>query len=219
MERQQIDNSKTTSELIADNVRHAITTGEFQTGEILRQDDLAKQYSVSKIPIREALYQLKSEGLVSFQNNRGSIVSGLSVSEVEEIYTMRIALEEIALKRAIEKLETKDLIQAESILKLIDASTEAIEWAALNWQFHACLYGAASMPKLIATVEMLHNNVSRYLILYLADLDYQKLSQEEHWTLLDACKKRDKKHATRILKTHLQHASKQTQAFIKEKGS
>ena len=93
--------SRTTSELIAERLRNAIVIGEYQSGQALKQDELAKHFEVSKIPLREALYQLKSEGLVEFINNRGSIVSSLSASEVEEIYTMRMALEEIALERAI----------------------------------------------------------------------------------------------------------------------
>ena len=213
-------NSKTTSELIADELRIAIVAGQYKTGQTLKQDELAKRYEVSKIPIREALYQLKTEGLVTFQNNRGSIVSSLRVSEVEEIYSMRIALEEIALKRALPKMQEADFISSETALKLIDASDNPLEWPTLNWQFHASLYKAANTPKLLETVEVLHNNVARYLVLYLAELDYQTTSQKEHWALLDACRQKNTKTALNILKKHLKDASTQTQQFIrKTKGN
>jgi len=93
--------SKPTSALIAERLRNAIINGEYASGQALRQDALAAQYQASKIPVREELNQLKMEGIVSFQNNRGSTVSCLSSSEVKEICTMRLALEGIALTRAI----------------------------------------------------------------------------------------------------------------------
>ena len=210
--------SRTTSELIAERLRNAIIIGEYESGQALKQDELAKHFQVSKIPLREALYQLKSEGLVKFINNRGSIVSSLSASEVEEIYTMRMALEEIALARAIPKLQAANKIAAESALKLIDASTNPRDWAALNWEFHASLYKAAQMPKLLETVSTLHNNVSRYLLLYLKQMNFQDTSQAEHWALLEACNAGKTQQALGLLRQHLNDALKQTLQFMNERS-
>ncbi len=211
--------SKTTAELIAEQIRNAIVIGEFKSGQALKQDELAKRYNVSKIPLREALYQLKSEGLVTFQNNRGSIVSSLSASEVEEIYTMRIVLETMATERSIPNLQTQDLIAAESYLRLIDASNDPLEWSEYNWQFHASLYKAADMPKLLEILALLHNNVARYLLLYLNDMDFQATSQQEHWALLDACRVRDTKGAIGILQQHMNDALQKTLQYMKQDGS
>lgn len=210
--------SKTTSELIAEQIRNAIIIGEYESGQPLKQDVLAKHFEVSKIPVREALYQLKSEGLVNFLNNRGVIVSSLSSCEVGEIYTMRMALEEIALERAIPNLKAANQIAAESALKLIDASTNPLDWAALNWEFHASLYRAAQMPKLLETVSLLHNNVSRYLLLYLKQMDFQDTSQAEHWALLEASIAGKTQQALKILRKHLNDALKQTLHFMKQRS-
>lgn len=207
-------NSKSTSDLIAEKIRTSIINGEFPYGQVLKQDALASQFDVSKIPVREALYQLKMEGLVTIKNNRGSTVSSLSSSEVDEIYTMRMALEEIALKRAIPNLGPQNLIAAESVLKLIGSSTDPLEWSALNWEFHASLYQAAEMPKLLETVFTLHNNVARYLILYLKEMNFQDASQAEHWELLDMCAKKKTREAVSILKKHLTCALKQTLHYM-----
>ncbi len=208
-------NTKTTSELIAEKIRNSIIIGEYESGEPLKQDVLANNYGVSKIPVREALYQLKTEGLVDFANNRGSVVSSLSNSEVEEIYTMRIALEQIALKRAIPNILPANKIAAESVLKLIDTTVNPLDWAALNWEFHASLYKAANMPKLLNTVAILHNNVSRYLLLYLKKMNFQDTSQEEHWALLEACSTGKTEQALGILRQHLMDALDQTLHFMK----
>lgn len=206
--------TKTTSEILADQIRNAIISGKFPSGQALKQDVLASQFGVSKIPIREALYLLQNEGLVTFLNNRGSIVSELSINEVDEIYTMRIALEAIALERAIPNLKAADFIAAESSLKLIEASDDPIEWSNLNWIFHSTIYRAAQMPKLLETVSVLHNNVARYLLLYLNTMQQQEHSQQEHWDLLEACRKGRIQQALGLLRQHLEDAKQQTISYM-----
>lgn len=208
--------AKTTAELIAGEIRNAIITGVYPSGQALRQDVLAERHGVSKIPVREALNQLSSERLVTFINNRGAAVSSLSIAEVEEIYSMRIALETLALEKAIPHLTTADYIAAESSLKLIDASDNSLDWSKLNWDFHASLYRGASMPHLLDTIAVLHNNVARYLILYLEELDFQSGSQQEHWNLLENSFAGRTEEALSILRQHLQSALRQTVAFMQE---
>jgi DNA-binding GntR family transcriptional regulator len=208
---------QSSADLIAMKIRNSIISGEFSCGQRLNQDMLARDYRVSKIPIREALNQLKSEGLVIFNNNRGSQVSRLSCDEVEEIYTMRIALEEIALTKAIPNLQEKDFIAAESALKLIDVSDNYLDWSKLNWDFHSSLYMAANMPKLVEIVSILHNNVTRYLLLYLKDLNFQGVSQNEHWEILKLCREKNTQAAVKLLKVHMQEALSFTLSYMKEK--
>ena len=76
----------TASDLIAKHIREAIVTGEFDEGEPIRQDDVAKLFDVSKIPVREALKRLEAEGLVEFQRNRGAVVKSVSEPEIEQIF-------------------------------------------------------------------------------------------------------------------------------------
>ena len=167
--------------------------------------------------MREALNQLKTEGLVFFQNNRGSVVSSLSVGEVEEIYTMRMVLEEIALKRSIPNLQPANKISAESTLRIIDESRNPLDWATLNWRFHTSLYEAANMPILLETVSRLHNNVGRYMVLYLDEMNYQETSQREHWELLAACSAGKTGKASKILRNHLKDAMDQTIYYMQKR--
>ena len=107
-----------TPDFIASALRNAIMQGQFKANQPLRQDHIAQELGVSKIPLREALVQLKAEGLVSFMPNRGAVVSELSANEVDEIFTMRIALETKALERAIPNLSSADLIRTKSVLDI-----------------------------------------------------------------------------------------------------
>ncbi len=206
--------SKTTSEVIADKIRHIILSGEFTSGQALKQDVLAARFGVSKIPVREALYLLQNEGLVTFLNNRGSIVSELTVEDVEEIYTVRLSLESLALEHAIFQFRPEDYIAAETALKLLQVSNQPADWSHLNWQFHSALYQAAKMPRLLSMISVLHNNVARYLLLYLNTLQQQAHSQEEHWQLLNACKAGKSEQALGILRQHLLDARQRTLEFM-----
>lgn len=208
---------RTTAERIASEIRNTIMTGQYYSGKALKQDVLAAHHGVSKIPVREALNQLRSEGLVTFINNRGAVVSSLSIEEVEEIYSMRLALETLALKKAIPNLQAKHHIAAESSLKLIEASDTPQDWPKLNWDFHSSLYQGAKMPHLLDTIAILHNNVSRYLMLYLKELNFQSGSQQEHWDLLEASLAGRTEKALDILHQHLNGALRQTIQFMKEK--
>ena len=207
-------NITNTAELIADALRNDILQGKLKSKQPLRQDQIASNFGVSKIPVRESLYQLKAEGLVTFIPNRGAVVSELSPNEVDEIYTMRIALETVALERAIPHLTIANLTQAEEILKAIDQEQNITRWGELNWEFHATLYAPAKLPRLLDWVATLHVNVARYLVIYLAGMDYQTASQQEHRAMLEACRHGKITQAAEILTLHLQSASKQLVAFL-----
>ena len=211
-----LSNKVNTAELIANALRADILQGKRKSKRPLRQDEIAAQFGVSKIPVREALSQLKTEGLVTFSPNRGAVVSTLSPNEVDEIYTIRVALETVALGRAIPQLTIGDLTQAELILKTIDHEQDITRWGELNWQFHALLYRAANMPRLLNWVQILHVNVARYLVIHLAGLDYQTVSQGEHRAILDSCRQGDVHSATVLLTDHLQSASNKLKAFLDE---
>ncbi len=205
---------KNTVEMITRALRADILNGTLQSRQPLRQDEIAAKFGVSKIPVREALFQLKSEGLVTFIPNRGAAVSELSPAEVDEIYTMRIALETVALQRAIPNLTIGNLAQATEILNAIDQEQNIVRWGELNWEFHATLYAPANMPRLMNWVEALHVNVARYLVIYLDSLDYQTVSQQEHRAIVDACRQGDIEAATTHLTQHLQSASRHLVAFL-----
>lgn len=208
--------SPITNQTIVDVLRGDILRGKLQSGQPLKQDEIAAQFGVSKIPVREALVQLKVEGLVNFYANRGAFVSELSAAEADEIYVMRIALETAALARAIPNLTVAQLKHAEEILDAIDQEENIAKWGELNWEFHATLYSAASLPRLRDTIKALHTNIARYLVLYLAGMAYQKKSQKEHREILAACRHGDIEKAVTVLEVHLRGASEHLVVYLKK---
>jgi DNA-binding GntR family transcriptional regulator len=207
-------NSSNTAEFIADVLRKAIFEGKYKAGQPMLQDRVAKELKVSKIPVREALIQLKSEGLVVFIHNRGAVVSELSPAEVNEIFSMRLALESLAVKKAVLNIREADLIRATSILKIIDGDKDKGTWSDLNWEFHEILYSRSKMPMLINTIKKLHFNIARYLIIYLDHLSGFEESQIEHWQILKAFEERNIETILSVLETHLRKAEENLVKFL-----
>ncbi|MDX1995586.1 MAG: GntR family transcriptional regulator [bacterium] len=197
-----IQRNKNTSEMIATALRSAILRGKLQSGQALRQDEIAAQFNVSKIPVREALVQLQAEGLVKLNPSRGAVVSSLSLEEVDEIYTIRLALEPMALRRAFPNFTPRDFMQGEHILNKIDHETDLTRWAELNWEFHEALYRPAKMPHLLRTIHDLHNNVVRFLV-HTIDRSQLDISQRQHRELLALCRAGDIEGACVLLQEHL----------------
>ncbi len=203
-----IHRSKNTAERIADSLRKAISQGKLQGGQSLRQDEIAALYSVSKIPVREAFFQLQAEGLIDMVPNKGATVSTLTAAEIDEVYVMRIALETEALRRAIPNMTTDDLLQAEAVLNRIDHESNVSKWAELNWEFHERLYIPSNMNRLLEMVKSLHANVVRYLVStqVVTTNGYLATSQREHRRILELCRQGEVEAACHCLQQHLSGA-------------
>jgi DNA-binding GntR family transcriptional regulator len=201
--------------MITHSLREAILSGELSGGFQLKQEELAAKFNVSMSALREALKTLEAEGLVKFFPNRGAIVSELSAEEAQEIFDIRLFLELGALELAIPNLSTEELNVAEAILQELDTEPDSKRWGELNWQFHEVLYKAARRPKLLSMIQNLHNNVERYMRIYLSTLHHQEKSQAEHRLLLAACAEKDTKKAQRLLRKHMNDAQKNLGKYLR----
>jgi DNA-binding GntR family transcriptional regulator len=200
--------------MIVNILRESILSGELDGGVQLKQEELALKFGVSMSALREALKSLEAEGLVKFYPNRGAVVSELSTDEAGEIFDIRLFLEMGALELSIPNLLETDLMEAEKILQEADDETHSNHWSELNWQFHETLYRAADRPKLLALIQNMHNNVERYMRLYLATMHYQAKSQTEHRALLKACANKDVKAAQKVLRRHMADARAQLSGYL-----
>lgn len=182
--------------------------GELAPGTWLRQDELARDLGVSKIPVREALQRLAGIGLLSFETNRGAVTSELSMDGADENFSLRRSIEPELLRRAIPNMTIVQLAEAE--LALDDESIES------NWQFHRALYAASGWSRGIAIVEVLHAAVASYVQLYTDHLGGQQDSDDEHRALLDACRSGDADAACDLLHEHLDHAARALLGFLSD---
>lgn len=116
---------KTRAQYVADDLRHRILSGEFKGSMQLRQDALADDYGVSRIPVREALLTLESEGLVVFHPHRGAFTTELSVTMIRELFDLRVLLETHLLQYALPNMTPEILDSAEATLLEYDAALDS----------------------------------------------------------------------------------------------
>lgn len=195
-------------------LREAILRGDFQGGDSLRQEDLAAQLGVSRMPVRDALRQLESEGFVLAEPYRGVVVSHLSAAEAQELGELRLALEPLLLRLAVPNLGKRRLGQAEELLDQADEASGGARWSELNWDFHAALYGAAERPRIFGTVRTAHLSLDRYMRVMLSGMEHQPTSQDEHRAILAACTAQDAELACELLTQHVAVSSERLLAYL-----
>jgi DNA-binding GntR family transcriptional regulator len=186
-------------------IKQDIRGQNFPIGEALKQVELSRRYGVSRIPIRDALQKLKSEGWLTVCGKRGVMVPPLSAEEAEDLYMMRMYLEPLLLGHGLPRINNQCLGQAEDVLEQIDngQSLSIEQHGELNWQFHSILYQAANRPTLFNNVAGLHQQCGRYIGYHTLELNYLKTSQDEHRQLLESIKAKNLTKAKQILKAHI----------------
>lgn len=198
-----LTNVPSVSEVIETYLRKAILSGYFSENEPIRQDEIAKKFHVSKIPVREALKKLEAEGLVIFIKNRGATVARMSDDELAQLFEIRILLEVRLLELAIPLMDETDFININKYYQRYVDSENIQEWSELNWLFHASLYEPANCPLIIETVRMINLKLERYLRLQISLSDGKERADKEHAIIIDACRKGSVDQATAILKKHI----------------
>ena len=192
-----------TSDIIAKHIREAIVAGDLNEHEPIRQDDIAKLFGVSKIPVREALKRLEAEGLVEFQRNRGAVVTSITEPEIAEIFEVRGILEGNALRLSIPQMTARTFQRAEKYCDAFARETDVARWSELNWQFHSCLYEDADRPFLLNLIRSVNDRVERYLRIQLTLSGGTGVDDREHRQILAACRERDVELAANLLVDHI----------------
>lgn len=208
--------------ILTEDLRKRILTGEFEGGTLLRQELIAQEYGVSRMPVRETLRQLDSEGLVIMQANRGAVVSELSLSEIEEMFDLRVLLEVDLIRRAIPKMTKASLRKSELILQELDSAyqTQDIgQWGMLNAKFHMSLYEPSDRSISLSFVNRISLQVDRYLRLQLSVTQTMSDGSVDHQTLFEHCKNRKVDEAVDLLQDHILRARAQLITILARRAS
>jgi len=196
----------TSAEKVILALRTAITTGELPAGAQIRQEEIAAQYKVSRMPVREAFRQLEAEGLLIVYPGRGAFVNRLTADEIQEIYDIRILLECDALRRAMPALTPVILVEAEALLSQMALAESGQHFGQLDEAFHSVLYGPVQRPRLLELIKTLRNQVTQFLYAAAPMRAYSDSAIEEHRQILDACQASDVAAAVAAVEKHLKNS-------------
>ncbi|MGI9156410.1 MAG: GntR family transcriptional regulator [Marmoricola sp.] len=150
---------------IASALRHAVHERAIPPGHALNQDELARQYGVSRIPLREALRTLAGEGLVIMKPGLGAVVTELRPEEVEELYGLRLRLEPPLAEGIIDHVRRRDIDDLATLVRTMAAfGTEQFEeWSSANYRFHRRLYELCEQRHAVRLVVQVLNLVEPYV--------------------------------------------------------
>lgn len=202
----RVISKKSLPDVIADDLRIRILSGELAEGGIIRQKALADQYDVSRMPIREALKRLDAEGLVQLTNNRGASVTKHSLTEIAEIFDLRVLIEVDMFRLAIPKMAVDDFQQCQKILDDMDASYDADDvskWGGLNFLYHSALYAAAGRKLTNELLGRINLHYDRYVRMHLSVMQQREPAKQEHSLLLAFAQAGEIEKACELLTSHI----------------
>lgn len=193
---------KSIGEMVYEVIRESIVSGAFAPGEYLRQEALATAIGVSRIPVRSALIQLDSEGLVVFHPRRGAVVRSLTDDQLRETYELRELLEPYALRKSMKTMTPERLATLRSLATRLDAEHSGPGFIDLRVEFYRELYDARHHPQLVELIEGLRSSVGRYLLAW--RVSEIRPGHGTHAELIEFVATKNRSQAEKWLRAHLE---------------
>ena len=203
-------------ELVLERLREAILNRTLKPGDRIVEAELAQVFNVSRTPVREALRVLEAEGLLRRIPRKGLFVRGITREDVVEIYSIRIALESLAVSIAVERITP---VEISRLAKLVDQmkkyteSKESDKLFSVCQEFNDILVRASRMPRLIKLVKVYMEYLEQFRAISMAKHERQVAALREHEEILRAVVNRNPQEAEMAVKRHLRGA---LEAFLKE---
>ena len=207
-----------TADPVYESLKAAIIAGNLAPGEPLRQDEIARQHGISKIPVREALLRLEVDGFVLFRKNKGAIVRELSAQEVLNLIDIREALECKAIELAVPFMIESDLVAAREVIEAYGRERTVEAWSRLNIRFHQILYEPCGNAPLLQMIDDLRARIGPVMRLMVSETSGLERPHAEHQAILQACVAHDAVKAVSLLRQHIQTTRKETAAKLMRRG-
>ncbi len=197
-------------DLVTNMLRDMITNGELQPGEHLREAELAAALKVSRGPIREAFAQLEAEGHVELRRHRGAFVNTLTRADVEEVHTLRKAIEQLAAERACTRMGEEGLQKMDAVLdqmRHVDTTDGPDDAVRADLQFHDLIYAYSGHSRVQRVWESIRGQVTVFLrARNVAFPDFGEVGFSEHRELRDALSLGDPEIARQAIDKHIKGA-------------
>ncbi|WP_205522937.1 GntR family transcriptional regulator [Streptomyces sp. RLB3-6] len=184
------------------SLRQRLLSGELKPGEPLSQSRVAAEYGVSRMPVRDALQVLASEGLIDLGPTK-TVVRDLSIAELQELYELREAVEPVLTRIAVPNVGRAQVTRMTMLVEAMEAGQEPAQWLESNVAFHSLIYTCADRPRMIELVEHLRRQTDRYLYLHVGVFGELDHLHHEHRQILEAVRGGDAAATAELTRTHL----------------
>ena len=201
--------SKPIREIAYETLKHAIITGELPAGSRLVETEYAERMHISRTPLREALRKLERDGLVEYMLRRGVVVRAFTIADVEEIYTIRNALEMLTLPAIIQNATPDDIIRLRGLLDEMDPVTIRSDIPTLSpmaRSFHAQLTAISGQKRIIRAIEGQDEYITRFSALAIAKEDRRLQAHQEHHRLVDLVEAKNLEGFEKLMHSHIERS-------------
>lgn len=195
---------------VAARIREDVANGVISPGELIKQTVLAKRYGVSPTPVREAMWSLEADGVLTYSPHRGASVQEMTPDTANDLYRMRAAAECAAAKMAVERMTPEGVKKVQTAFDTLTDALEAgeaspAELSVLNREFHFSIYEQTS-PLVLQFLELLWRRFTPQATLFMDDTIAHELHQE-HRKILAAVIDGDSVTAGELTSAHVLGAS------------
>ncbi len=207
-------------DVVFKTLRQAILKGDMEPGERLMEITLANKLGVSRTPIREAIRKLELEGLVHMVPRKGAIVASISEKDMRDVLEVRVTLEELAVKLAIQNMEEPDIDQLRRAAKKFESAVIArdiVDIVEADVMFHDVIYNRTNNGRLIQIINNLREQMYRYRLEYVKDARTHSILISEHQDIITALEKRDVDEAKNAVRQHIINQEKGIVRAIKDR--
>jgi len=202
-------------DIVYENLRNAIMKQKLKRGERLVENTIAEKMNISRTPVREALRQLESEGLVVHMPRRGTVVQGISREDALDIYNIREVLEGLVVRLACERRSQEEVEILHRYMEQMEAAIHAGAYEKLmklHHEFNDVILQAAQSKRLSGMVKHLHEYLTSMRTVSLEKIQRQEDALEEHREIVKAIEERCTEEGEEKARVHVQKAR---EAFLR----
>ena len=193
-------------------LKHAIITGEIPAGERIVETDYAERLHISRTPLREALRKLERDGLVEYVMRRGVVVRAFTIDDVNEIYTIRNALEMLTLPAIVEKVTAEDIASLREKLARMDelvAARDVPSLSPLTRAFHTQLTNICAQRRILRVIESQDEYIRRFSAMAIRQEERLEEAHREHHRLVDLVEAHDLPALQELMYHHIERSKEQ----------
>ncbi len=195
--------TRTLAETVVSQLRQEIVQGKREPGQRLSQEELAEEFGVSRIPVREALRQLAAEGLVTLRARRGAFVSELTAESGAELRAIARTLEALGVVRGAGRLTKADLERMKELLDAMPAYEDRpADWYYMNQEFHMVMVRASGWMRRVRMVEESRRNLIRHVVRPRTHGPQVRKWHQQHVDIYEACARGDTARVAELFDFH-----------------
>ena len=212
--------SRPIREIAYEVLKRAIITGEIPAGERIVETDYAERLHISRTPLREALRKLERDGLVEYVLRRGVVVRAFTIADVDEIYTIRNALEMLTLPAVVKNVKDQDIAQLREKLQKMDEAMAKGDMESLSHlarAFHGQITHLSNQTRILRVIESQDEYITRFSAMSIAQETRRPQAHQEHHQIVEYLEKRDLENLQLLMKSHIERSKEKCLAALSQK--